>query len=106
MVYQPHYDNPALEALASNMSANVGCYLIGCVLNLVLFAVVGMQALDYFKFFPNDSRINKAVVIFLCIGGTFQSGCFVEMIWSTFIDGNIVFWVRKNSSRDTQALAI
>ncbi|TIB95172.1 hypothetical protein E3Q18_03935 [Wallemia mellicola] len=44
------YDNPALQALASDMHANLGCYLIGCVLNLILMAILGMQCLDYYKF--------------------------------------------------------
>lgn len=26
MVYQPDYENPALQALAADMHANLGCY--------------------------------------------------------------------------------
>ena len=46
-----------------------------------------MQCLDYFKFFPNDSKINKSVVGFLFISGLFQSACFFEMIYHPFING-------------------
>ncbi|TIA91651.1 hypothetical protein E3P99_00959 [Wallemia hederae] len=106
MVYQPIYDLPALNALGQNMGANLGCYrrssgqrisvfsltplVIGCVLNLVLFAVLGMQCLDYFsdpEHQPHSLLTHKLVVASLLIMGAFQSGCFVEMIWTTFIDG-------------------
>ncbi|TIA91637.1 hypothetical protein E3P99_00961 [Wallemia hederae] len=136
MVYQPTYDNPALEALGSNIPANLGSYLIGCVLNLVLMAILGMQGLDYYSewnhafshppltlFFqnceldpphtppythildtasrtsgsayrntrymltPTSSTVNKSIVGFLLVAGLFQAGCFVEMLWRPFIDG-------------------
>ncbi|TIB71430.1 hypothetical protein E3Q18_03936 [Wallemia mellicola] len=87
MGYQPDYENPALQALAADMHANLGCYLIGCVLNLILMAILGMQCLDYYKFFPNDSKLNKGVVGVLFVAGFFQSACFFEMLYHPFING-------------------
>ncbi|TIA87113.1 hypothetical protein E3P99_03381 [Wallemia hederae] len=76
-----------LNALGADLGATLGCYLIACVFNLVLWAVVGMQTLDYFKFFPKDIPLNKVIVGSLMALATFQAGCFVEMIWTNVIDG-------------------
>ncbi|TIB12976.1 hypothetical protein E3P89_01363 [Wallemia ichthyophaga] len=92
------YDNPVLEGLASNIPANLGCYMIGCVLNLILMAILGMQGLDYYKFFPNDSTLNKSIVGFLMVAGLFQSACFFEMLWTPLISGFGDLKVWNNSS--------
>ncbi|TIB27654.1 hypothetical protein E3P85_04141, partial [Wallemia ichthyophaga] len=92
------YDNPVLEGLASNIPANLGCYMIGCILNLILMAILGMQGLDYYKFFPNDSTLNKSIVGFLMVAGLFQSACFFEMLWTPLISGFGDLKVWNNSS--------
>ncbi|TIC47793.1 hypothetical protein E3Q05_04375, partial [Wallemia mellicola] len=74
MGYQPDYENPALQALAADMHANLGCYLIGCVLNLILMAILGMQCLDYYtqSAFPMISTL---------------TGSTSEMLYHPFING-------------------
>ncbi|TIC25485.1 hypothetical protein E3Q08_00709 [Wallemia mellicola] len=66
MGYQPDYDNPALQALASDMHANLGCYC---------YSGNAMSRLLH-------SQINKGVVGFLFITGLFQSACFLQ-VWRT-----------------------
>ncbi|TIA72867.1 hypothetical protein E3P91_01710 [Wallemia ichthyophaga] len=99
------YDNPVLEGLASNIPANLGCYMIGCVLNLILMAILGMQGLDYYTSptiftltILNSSTLNKSIVGFLMVAGLFQSACFFEMLWTPLISGFGDLKVWNNSS--------
>jgi hypothetical protein len=79
-----------------NVKASLGAILIGCFIAIALSGVVAFQACIYFRLYPNDRPVNKAMVAVVWILDLTHTFLICTSVWDYLIAnfGNVAAHVR------------